>query len=210
MRSAGSQGPGQREPLGALSALETPTRRRFEVLDLTRHFDGDAISWAVNPADGALNCWGNTIPAEELFPAGEIFHVGPVPFVMPPTGDGQPNTIICQRQLLGIGAAPVDWIHVLAAAERRTEDVMLLHFATGAVDPEHLRVSDFWPAEAQFGEWLAVRTTSMHYPEHVQHDLGAQIWATRVPVPRYADLAAIRLPDNRAIHVFALTLELRQ
>lgn len=196
-------------PPGVLPVLEESATRCLVPFDLGPCFDADAISWASNPGDGALNCWGNSIPADELPPAGEIFRVGAIPFVMPPTGDGEANTLVCRRQLLELDAVPVDWIHVLATAERRTEDVVLLHFATGAVDPEHVRVSDFWPAQARFGERLAVQTTSMHYPHHVQKGLGAQIWAIRIPVPRREDLAAIRLPDNHAIHVFALTLELR-
>jgi hypothetical protein len=32
------------------------------------------------------------------------------------------------------------------------------------------------------------------------------VWRHRVPVPREADLTAVRLPDNPAIHIFAMTL----
>ncbi|GAB3886093.1 hypothetical protein GCM10029964_049820 [Kibdelosporangium lantanae] len=58
-----------------------------------------------------------------------------------------------------------------------------------------------------FGEQLAFGTQAMHYPHHVQHDLGGQVWLTRVPVPRRTPLTALRLPDNPAVHVFALTVE---
>jgi hypothetical protein len=37
--------------------------------------------------------------------------------------------------------------------------------------------------------------------------MDGQIWLTRVPVVRRVPLASVRLPDNPAIHVFAMTLE---
>jgi hypothetical protein len=36
--------------------------------------------------------------------------------------------------------------------------------------------------------------------------MGPAIWRTRVPVPRETELAALHLPDNSAIHIFAITL----
>jgi hypothetical protein len=98
-------------------------------------------------------------------------------------------------------------MHLLAASERRGEDVVHLHYAGGSVDPEWIRVSDFWPAQAHFGELLAFRCPTMHYPHHVQPEVAGQIWMIRIPVVRRTPLEGLRLPHNAAIHIFALTLE---
>jgi hypothetical protein len=181
--------------------------RVFQVVGLGPVFDNDAISSSDDLGDGGLNVWGNTLPAESLPKGGSLVEVGGVPFRFPPTDDGCSNNVVCSGQLLHLSRLRFDWLHVLAAAERRTEDFVHLHFADGAVDPEWIRVSDFWPAPARFGELLAFRCAAMHYPRHVQLGLEGCIWATRVPVVRRSPLASVRLPPNAAIHVFALTAE---
>jgi hypothetical protein len=176
-------------------------------LDLEPHFDNDGISWARRPADGAFNIWGNTFPAEELPAGGSLVEVGGIPFRFPDKRDGALNNLRCARQRIDVPPGRYDWIYLLAAAERRTEDPVLLHYGGGAVDPEWLRVSDFWPqTPPRFGEPAAFRCTCMHYPRHVQEGMGPTIWRQRVPVTREQELVALRLPDNPAIHLFAATL----
>jgi hypothetical protein len=177
------------------------------MVDLSSHLNNDGISYADAPNDGSFNVWGNTFPAEELPESLSITVVGGVPFRFPDKRDGRLNNLRCARQLMAVPPARYDWIYLLAAAERRTEDWLYLHYRTQAVDPEWLRVSDFWPETApRFGELAALRCNRLHYPRHVQHGMGVTIWRQRVPVPREQELAAIRLPDNPAIHVFAMTL----
>jgi hypothetical protein len=132
--------------------------------------------------------------------------VGDVPFRFPPKEDGALNTVVCRGQLLALPPSRVDWAYLLAAAERRTEDFVHVHYRDGAVDPEWVRVSDFWPSPPRFGELLAFACPVMHYPHHVQPGVEGRIWMTRVPVVRREPLAALRLPENVALHVFALTL----
>ncbi|MET9956199.1 hypothetical protein ABZ135_32295 [Streptomyces sp. NPDC006339] len=150
--------------------------------------------------------WGNSFAAEYLPEGGSLVRVADVPFRFPPVGEG-PDNIRCQGQYLALPEGRYDWIHVLAASERRCEDTVDLHFADGSVDAEALRVSDFWSAPAWFGEVKAFESLVMHYPHHVQRDVSAVMWAQRVPVTRRADLAGLRLPRNVAVHVFALTLQ---
>jgi hypothetical protein len=177
------------------------------LVDLSEHFDNDGISSSERPDDGAFNIWSNTFPSEELPESGSVVNVGGIPFRFPDKRDGARNNLRCARQLLPVPPGRYDWIYLLGAAERRSEDWLYLHYADGAVDPEWLRVSDFWPeTPAHFGEPAAFRCTSLHYPHHVQRAMGPTIWRQRVPVPRERDLAAIRLPDNPAIHLFAMTL----
>jgi hypothetical protein len=174
-------------------------------LDLRGHFDNRGLTRACELDAGAFNVWSNTFPAEELPPEGSIVEVGGVLFEFPARGPGGDN-IRCGGQLIALPPGRYDWLYLLAAAERRTEDLLYLRYTDGSVDPEWLRVSDFWPQTAdRFGALEAYRCTTMHYPRHVQHGVDPVIWRHRVPVPRHAELGAIRLPDNPAAHIFAIT-----
>ncbi len=174
-------------------------------VDLTAYFDNTGITRRDDLSGGGFNIWSNTFPAEEL-PQGPVIDVGGLPFRFPCRGPGGDN-LRCAGQLIEVPPQRYDWLYLIAAAERRTEDSVLLHYADGAIDPEWLRVSDFWPeTPGRFGERETLCCVSLHYPRHVQAPMGPAIWRERVPVPREQPLAAIRLPDNPAIHIFALTL----
>lgn len=184
--------------------MQTP--ERFLLLDLSAHFNNDGISYATNLRDGRFNVWWNTFPAEELPPSNSTVEVGGVPFRFPPKEDGLMNNILCAGQILEVPAGRYDWIYVLGAGERRSEDFAYLHYEGGAVDPEWLRLSDFWPGPSRFGEMVGFRTQNMHYPKHIQRNHQPTIWRQRVPVTREERLVQIHLPENAAIHLFAATL----
>ncbi|MEV6806277.1 hypothetical protein [Streptomyces sp. NPDC051132] len=180
--------------------------RLCDPLDISGHRNNTAISAATETKAGAFNVWGNSFAAEYLPAGGSLVQVAGIPFRFPPVCDG-PDNIRCAGQFLGVPEGRYDWIHVLAAAERRCEDTVELHYADGSVDAEPLRVSDFWAAPAWFGEVKAFESLVMHYPHHVQRDVCAVMWAQRVPVTRRAALAGVRLPRNVAVHLFAVTLQ---
>jgi len=179
---------------------------RWLPLDLAPLFNNDSISYASNLSDGSFNVWDNSFPAEELPASLSIVNVAGVPFRFPPKEDRQLNSVVCCGQQLAVPPNDYDWLYVLGAAERRTEDIVYLHYTSGAVDPEWLRISDFWPgAGPRFGEIAAFRCKHMHYPRHVQPGVEPVIWRQRIPVTREEPLASVHLPDNVAIHLFALT-----
>jgi hypothetical protein len=175
-------------------------------VDISGHRNNTAISTATDTKAGAFNVWGNSFAAEYLPAGGSLVHVDDVPFVFPPVCDG-PDNIRSAGQFIGVTAGRYDWIHVLAASERRCEDTIELNFADGSVDAEPLRISDFWAAPPWFGEVKAFESLVMHYPHHIQRGVPALMWAQRVPVTRRADLTGILLPRNVALHVFAVTLQ---
>lgn len=178
------------------------------IVDVTGHFGCTGIV-APNALDtGAFNVWSNTFPADELPPAGGEVRVHGLPFAFPATDAAGHDHLRCARQLIEVPAGRYDWIHILAAAERHTEDQVLLSYVDGTIDPEWLRVSDFWPETAsRFGESAAFTCSALQYPRHIQHNMPPTIWRQRIAVPRESDLAGIRLPDNPAIHIFAMTLQ---
>jgi hypothetical protein len=180
--------------------------RLCEPLDISAHRNNTAISAATETKAGAFNVWGNSFAAEYLPASESLVHVAGVPFRFPPVCLG-PDNVRCAGQFLTVPVGRYDWVHVLAAAERRCEDTVELNFGDGSLDPESLRVSDFWAAPAWFGEIKAFESPVMHYPHHVQEGVSAMLWAQRVPVTRRAGLAGIQLPRNVAVHIFAVTLQ---
>jgi len=191
------------------TATADPIGRPLPALcvDLSPHANNTGVTSADNLSGGAFNIWANTYPREELPAPGRGIVLGSVPFRFPvPAADGSDN-VRCTGQLVALPPGRYDWIYLLAAAERRTEDIVHLHFADGTSDPEWLRVSDFWPeTPGRFGERESIRCAVLHYPRHVQPRMGPVIWRERVPVPREDTLVAMRLPDNPAVHLFAATL----
>lgn len=191
--------------MGATELSASVTLRFLPVL-LAEHFNNLAISPASDTSSAGFNVWGNSYPAAHLPAPGSRTSVAGVPFDFPERGLGGDN-VRCAGQLIPLPPGRYDWVHLLAAAERRTEDTAALHFEDGDVDFEALRVSDFWAAPARFGERRAFVTPEMHYPHHIQSGVSALMWSQRVPVTRCQRLHAIRLPRNVAIHVFAMTLQ---
>jgi hypothetical protein len=174
-------------------------------VSLAPHLDNVGATPARDTGSGAFNVWGNSFPAESLPAPGRV-DVGGVPFDFPAVGTGEPDNVRCEGQYVAVPPGAYDWIYLLAAAERRAEDELALHFADGSVDFEALRISDFWAAPPAFGERTAFESAVMHYPHHVQPGVPALLWQQRAPVTRRAVLTGLRLPRNLAVHVFALTL----
>ena len=189
-------------PPTATTALSA---RTFMPVDLAAHLNNVAFTTRQNLGDGELNVWGNSLPAGTL--GSDTAEIAGIPFAGIRSGPGMSDNVRCAGQYVELPACAADWLHLLAASERRCEDIAHVHYGSGAVDPEWLRVSDFWPGRARFGEVLAARSTAMHYPHHRQEGLSGQVWAVRVPVTRREPLCGLRLPDNPALHVFGLTVE---
>ena len=191
-----------------MTGISTPSARTrlCGPVDISGHRNNTAISAATETRAGAFNVWGNSFAAEYLPESRSLVHVDGVPFEFPPVCAG-PDNVRCAGQFIDVCEGRYDWIHVLAASERRCEETVELNFADGSVDAEPLRVSDFWAAPAWFGEVKAFESLVMHYPHHVQRGVPAVMWAQRVPVTRRADLTGILLPRNVALHVFAVTLQ---
>ena len=198
-------------PVSAVRSRSTVSK--FSVIDISAHCNNCGISTASRLEAGQFNVWGNSFPAEHLPSAGEALQVANIPFTLAGSGAASyPNrasdNIRCAGQYIPLPVGKYDWIHVLAASERRTEDTVALHFADSSVDFEVLRISDFW-AEAQpaFGDRKAFETPVMHYPHHIQQRVEALMWSQRVAVSRRSPLRGMRLPRNAAIHIFALTMQ---
>lgn len=174
-------------------------------VDLEPHLNNTALTNRQNLHCGALNVWGNSLP-EGTLPAGEVT-AGSITFSVVPTTGAEPDNVRCLGQYVELPEVTADWLHLLATSERRCEDIAQIHYRSGAVDPEWVRISDFLPTRPHFGELVAARSAALHYPHHSQENHWGLIWAVRVPVTRREPVCGVRLPDNPAIHVFALSVE---
>ncbi|MFJ6798050.1 hypothetical protein [Streptomyces sp. NPDC091268] len=177
------------------------------VVNLTAHFNNRGIQPPDTPGDYGFNIWRNTFPAEELPEPGTLVELSGTAFAFPAPEAAGGDNIRCRGQLVALPAGRWDWIGLLGAAERRTEDEVELHYEDGTVRRAWLRMSDFWPqTAAYFGEPLAFRPGAMRYPRHTHRHHAPAIHRQRIPVTVPAPLAAVRLPDNPAMHVFAMTV----
>lgn len=179
---------------------------KFAPVDLEPHLNNVGSTSAENLARGELNVWRNSLPAAELPRRGARTTVEGVPFTFAARSPSDVDNVRCDGQLVAVPCARYDWLYVVGAAERRVEDDLLLHYDNGRVDPERLRLSDFWCAPPHFDETEVVATTCMHYPHHVQERVHGKLWLQRVPVTRRRPLVRVRLPRNVAIHLYAATL----
>lgn len=179
---------------------------RQTVVDISATCNNRGIGQQGAGPEYGFNIWRNTFPAEDLPAPGSAVTVAGVRFEFPPRETGAGDNIRCRGQLVAVPPGRYDWLYVLGAAERRTEDVVVLVYADGAERAEWLRMSDFWPETAsRFGEAEAFRTAGLRYPRHTQAGHRPVIWQQRIPVTVPGELVAVRLPDNPAMHVFAVT-----
>ena len=110
---------------------------------------------------GRLNAWGNSFPSRELPEPGAVIEIAGIPFVWPnahTTGDN----VRSEGQVIDIPSGRYDWIYLLAASERRSEDTLWVHYEDGHADPLRVGVSDFLDGTPAFGELPAFRTAQMH------------------------------------------------
>ncbi|MFF5228376.1 hypothetical protein [Dactylosporangium sp. NPDC000521] len=154
---------------------------------------------------GRLNAWGNSFPAGELPAPRTVIEVAGIPFVWPDAHAGGDN-VRAEGQVIEVPPGRYDWIYLLAASERRSEDILWVHYDDGYADPLRVGVSDFLDGTPAFGEEPAFKTERMHYPHHVQQRLPTTMWLSRIGMPRHGVATALRLPRLVALHVFAVTL----
>lgn len=180
---------------------------RYCLVDLDRFANNNGITELGNLADGGFNVWGNSYPSDEL-PAGDtIVKFADVPFHFPSKERQRFNNVVCVGQSITFAEGTYVSMSVLGAAERRTADTLTFVTTTGTEVPVPLCLSDWWHgARTHFSNRLALRCTRVHYPRHVQRNILPSMWVHRAVFP-IIRTHTIVLPDNPALHIFALTLE---
>ncbi|WP_327674369.1 hypothetical protein [Kitasatospora sp. NBC_00458] len=177
------------------------------MLELEPFLNNQAATTPENLADGRLNVWRNSLPAQ---PAPLELLVDDVPLRSARLDGHGPDNVLCAGQRIEVPERRWDWLYVIGCGERRVRDVVTWHFSDGTVDRDHFALSDLWEGRSGFGEELALRTDVIHYPHHVQERIGITLWCQRLPITTRKPLGALSLPRNPAVHLFAMTLVGRQ
>lgn len=178
-----------------------------EILALEPFLNSQAATTPENLADGRLNVWRNSLPAQR---APLELVVDGVPLRTARLDGHGPDNLVCSGQLIEVPERRWDWLYVIGCGERRVRDVITWHFTNGSVDRDQFTLSDLWEGRSDYGEELALRTDVIHYPYHVQERIGITLWCQRIPITSRQPLGAMSLPDNPGVHFFAMTLVGRQ
>lgn len=193
--------------------------------DLTKLLDTDVISWDSDRANGDL-VGGLTFPAEMLPPQvlmksvenglwpcglgrGED-HAGlsslrAISFRYPSKMDDAKNAISCAGQTIAVKSGKYSAVHVLAAsAEDASVDLGLSYGAKSAAAGVKLTA---WDARPKHGEHSAFVALHRHSPEGDQPGKACHLNHYVIAADPAADLTSIRLPNNPAVKIMAVTLE---
>lgn len=186
----------------------------FVLVDLSPYWNNDGISWEMNRTDGDLDGAGMTFPAEALPAAMKTTELCGVTMLFPDTTDGALNNVSMAGQQIGVPRGQYCLIHVLGVSEGGSfrEDVVL-EYKDGSTDGETLGLTDCRPhwGKLKFDEQAAIRFDEMHFPPGDPHRNRAPgicgMWLQTLKVDARKELFAVQLPDNPAMHVFAMTLQ---
>lgn len=184
-----------------------------QILDLTPYFNNDGISFDDNRGDGDFAGLGVTYPAEDLPPSNALVVCLGVPFRFPDKRDGRNNNISMEGQRISVSQARFANLFLLGAAEENSlEDVIRFVYVSGRQHETPLGLSS-WRLrhDLKYGERVAIECRGYHFLTHDVHTdlLGVDygIWLQTVAIDPTECLAAIELPDNPGMHVFAMTLQ---
>jgi len=176
-------------------------------VDLTAHFNNDAISNEFFMGDGDFDGTGRSYPAAQLPQTGGLTADG-VPFLVSNGSEGDPNNVVAAGQSIGLPTGRYASLHVLGAADTGNAGLTAtLTYADGSTGDVPLRLTG-WLADPGYGETVAVRTTQVHTRTGA---LGVQaaLFHQILPVDAARELTSITLPQPTGPrpHLFALTLE---
>jgi len=210
---------------------------RYLPQDLAAVLDTDGISSAGNRTDGDLDGKGGTFPAERLppyilrqpqgAPALQTSHYpcglwarpvgtrpspeGPVrdmvSFRYPDKRERTMNAVSCNGQRLDLSTEPATAVHLLgcATAADATGTITLV-FKDGTALQRPLKMS-LWTAPPTNGEHTAFGFDYRHTPQGDNVAGGAYLNHYTLRLDNAKALAAVVLPRNPAMKVFALTVE---
>ena len=194
-------------------------------LDLSCHFNNAGIAPDGRPPGGGLDGMGTAFRAQSLpAPDGRILSLG-TPFLFPGRRESKDN-IACEAQEIPLPPGPWPALHVLGMCDWRAfEEPLRLMAPDGTWVETRLGLSDATRYQGlQYGERVALScvlmTPDTSIPlssligtpppgagyERKETRIEAGIWHQVIDLHGPRPLAAIVLPDNPSMHLFALTL----
>jgi hypothetical protein len=187
----------------------------IHLVDLTSWFNNDGISTRDHLDDGNFT-EGILYPAEGLPDSGEVFQVDGIAFRFPPKEARMLNNLHCRGQLIDLPDRPAAALYFLGASDERlfdrqagqdsTATTVTLHYVDGEREEYTLRLNSWWSPQPSFGNRLALRTEGFHVQNRISQRGGVSLFAAAVYPRRSVSIDSIRLGDDEAVHIFALTL----
>ncbi|MFW6158670.1 MAG: hypothetical protein ACOC8E_04865, partial [Planctomycetota bacterium] len=205
------------------------TRQTELPVDLSRFFNNDGIASAADPNDTNFDCPdhppeipGSGYPAEELPGGASVVRSDELDasFLFPVIATGERNNVACKGQRIADPSEP-GWlgaghrctaIAVLGAAENGAAQAnVTLEYEDGSLATRTLSFPD-WCVAPETGA-VVVWSAPYRYAwaqgqgRNGRHEIDCHLYAARLPVDAGRRLAAIRLPEQPNLHLFALTLQ---
>lgn len=181
---------------------------------LGEYFNNDGISSDENRKDGNYdtpeNPSGSSYPAEELPPGNAVVPVMECPgllIMFPPTQDGMLNNIECEGQILK-GFTPQRFNALYFAGSGTLGDqegVFKFRFRDGAVIRQTLVFKDWCSEKDDIEDNVIYSCSHRHNYDGKDEQIQCRLFAVKVDLNRERYLTSIQLPENRDIHIFALT-----
>ncbi|MFA5147976.1 MAG: glycoside hydrolase family 2 TIM barrel-domain containing protein [Candidatus Omnitrophota bacterium] len=169
-------------------------------------FDHDWISMNNSYANGT----GWDYAAEDLPASGsEFIYNGKerVKFRFGDKSDGAMNTVECAKQKITFSPGYYGKVYILAAMHDGGAKIpFMLNYTDGTQEKAVAGFSDWWGANAVFGEDTAIRT-SHHHEAAGERKPGSGIYMQAIEPDKKKVLASIVLPSEPKLHIFAMTLE---
>ncbi len=198
---------------------------RLVAQDLTKIFDTDVISWDNDRTNGDL-ADGLTFPAEFMPPQvlmknsenglwpcdGAALDRGPeslqtrrISFKYPSKLDDAKNAITCKGQTINLKSGKYAAVHILAAsAQDASSDVALVYGARSMTVPVKFTA---WITKPKFDEHAAFHALHRHSADGDQPGIPCYLNHYSIPADAAAELTSIRLPNDPAVKILAITLE---
>ena len=182
----------------------------FHGLELGELFNNDAFSDNRNPAKGNFDsrsgALGATYMAERAPAANEVFELGGVPLLFPPSGaDANNVAMFGQRLLVPSGNYAAVWI--LGSSEQGNyQQPLTLEYTDGSSETVQLGLSD-WCQLPRYDEPAVLEFDQRRGTGGAIERIACRIYLQRVSVDSSKELALIGLPDRETMHAFAITLE---
>jgi hypothetical protein len=214
-----------------------PATDSFLAITLASWVNVDGISMDIHRADGNLDGDGRSFPGEPLppyvwrpglgspalnvtlYPSGLWVRplaegdtpaspeAAPVPFRFPDKREGEKNAVACSGQRIPVPAGRRRAVHLMATATvPGAAGTLTLVFGDGTTAEKPIAVSE-WTAGPQHGESIAFICRHRHRRDGDEPSVRAYLYHYRVDSDPNRPLAAVILPQNSGIKLFALTLE---
>lgn len=179
------------------------------MVDLTKLFNNDGISSATNKRDGDIDTYKQSFCAELLPKEGKVNPVKELPelsFLFPSSADGAKNNVSCAGQKIGLAGVSGKALYLLGTAVNGSQTGELTLGYGERTEKASFTMADWCakekPAEAMVGYKLEQR----HDWRGQLETITCWLWVCKVNLDPEAKLAAVALPDNKKIHLFALSL----